>query len=267
MADEDSFFAMRVAKVVGDIYDMTCSGLRHSLSVIAPNHCLVCDRWLVTGEKFFCVDCQLGLLRPSCSELANHVIFQRLSALAPVGNIFSLLKYTKETFGNDSTHQPGNYGVMLRDAKFDEFEEVFYYLSDMLAADIMLSTPELVADVDMVVPVPMHWARFILRGFNQAEVVAERVTAHTGIPTVDALRYHGGLRSIKRMSREERLDEKNYGRFLLRDDAPDLRGKHVLLVDDIVTTGATMHQCATALCSRGAPGRISLLSLAVRLPS
>jgi ComF family protein len=112
---------------------------------------------------------------------------------------------------------------------------------------------------DAVVPVPLYWRRQWERGFNQAELLARCLGRHRGIPVWNALRRkrstatQAGLASAGRRRNVA-------GAFVVRGNAR-LAGKKILLIDDVMTTGATASACAAAL-KRGGAGSISLLTLA-----
>ncbi len=112
---------------------------------------------------------------------------------------------------------------------------------------------------DAVVPVPLHWKRRWQRGFNQAELLAAHVAKRRAMPMVRALRrkrataVQAGLASAGR--------KKNVsGAFAVRSGL-DLNDKTILLIDDVMTTGATARACAAAL-KRGGAKSVSLLTLA-----
>lgn len=100
-------------------------------------------------------------------------------------------------------------------------------------------------DVDCVIPVPLHWKRRWKRGYNQAEVIAEGITSALGVPLrADVLKRTRNTRT------QTILDVESKGRnvkgaFEANDVLKDCR--HILLVDDIFTTGATLHACYEAL--------------------
>jgi len=114
---------------------------------------------------------------------------------------------------------------------------------------------------DAVVPVPLHWRRQWDRGFNQAELLARHIAKRRGIPVLQALRRkratatQAGLASAGRRRNVA-------GAFVLRS-TPDERLKNgkILLIDDVMTTGATASACASAL-KRGGALSVSLLTLA-----
>jgi len=112
---------------------------------------------------------------------------------------------------------------------------------------------------DLLVPVPLHWRKRWRRGFNQSELLARAVARRRGTPVLHALRRkkltasQAGLASASRRRNVA-------GAFLLRSGA-DIKGKRILLIDDVMTTGATANACAHAL-KRGGAKSVSLATLA-----
>ncbi len=98
---------------------------------------------------------------------------------------------------------------------------------------------------DVIVPVPLHFTRLITRGYNQSELLAQEVSRLTGIPVVHAIKRVKIVHKQALLGRNERL--KNLvGAFALRKNI-DFREKKVLLLDDVLTTGATLTAAAKAL--------------------
>lgn len=112
---------------------------------------------------------------------------------------------------------------------------------------------------DLVTFVPMHPAKKKIRGYDQAQLLAEQVGRSLKIPCVDCLERTRKTAAMKNMSEEQR-NQNVAGAFRLRDSL-HLRGKHVILVDDIVTTGSTAEACASVLKQAGA-GEVTLLTFA-----
>ena len=112
---------------------------------------------------------------------------------------------------------------------------------------------ELIGDAEIVAPVPLHWLRLALRRYNQAALLAHALTAGAeGTCIPDLLRRTRRTPSQGRLGRGER--QKNVaGAFRVRDRyRPRIEGRRVLLVDDVLTTGATARACAKALLAAGA---------------
>jgi ComF family protein len=110
---------------------------------------------------------------------------------------------------------------------------------------------------DAVIPVPLHWRRRWQRGFNQSELLGKWIARRRGIPLIKALRRNSATRSQAGLSNSQRR-ENVAGAFRGRRRVAGLR---ILLVDDVMTTGATAGACARALKKAGAKS-VSVLSLA-----
>ena len=115
---------------------------------------------------------------------------------------------------------------------------------------------------DLVTPVPLHWRRRWQRGFNQSELLAREIGRRSGIPfahTLRRIRSTSAQAGLSNTARRRNVAAAFAARRALRADA--LRGRHVLLVDDVMTTGSTAAACAQALKNAGA-ARVALLTVA-----
>lgn len=112
--------------------------------------------------------------------------------------------------------------------------------------------------VDVIVPVPLDPAKLRRRGYNQAFEMAMGVSQHTGIPVADVLARAGGGDSQKSKRAGER--ERNVKGAFVIVDASSCAGRHVLIVDDVMTTGATLAECAALLS--GCAASVSVLAVA-----
>jgi len=128
-----------------------------------------------------------------------------------------------------------------------------YYLRRVLADYLLGAMGEvriLAIPPDCIVPVPLHPTRVRERGFNQAEALAEIVSKWVKIPIVHCIERRRYTQTQTRFDRTERMRNLR-NTFALRKNR-DVRGKHSLLVDDILTTGSTLHECALVLRGAGA---------------
>lgn len=152
----------------------------------------------------------------------------------------------------------GAYEGVLRELihlyKYGRMRPLAGPLSDMLAAALPRDE-----GFDAVVAMPLHWRRRWERGFNQAELLARATARRCGVPLVKAVRRLRATAPQAGLSNAQR--RKNVaGAFRPLPGRP-LEGKRVLLVDDVMTTGATASACAAALKRAGAR-RVTLLALA-----
>ena len=128
-----------------------------------------------------------------------------------------------------------------------------------------LSAPLLLAEkfdyIDYIVPVPLHYRRFFKRGYNQSEVIASMLAKQLNKPYKNLLKRTRSTQRQATLSREERLKNLQ-GAFAVKKPA-HVSGKKILLVDDVLTTGATLHACAEALQQAGS-AEILVFTLARR---
>mgnify|MGYP001156543214 FL=1 len=125
---------------------------------------------------------------------------------------------------------------------------------------------ELLAEADLVVPVPLHWRRFLKRRFNQSAELARALASHADLAfSASALRRVKATRPQVGLERARR-DENLRAAFLVPAEAEiDIAGRRVLLIDDVYTTGATARAAAAAL-KKGGAGAVDVLSFARVLP-
>ncbi len=126
-------------------------------------------------------------------------------------------------------------------------------------ADLLMNSLPRDQRFDAVVPVPLHWRRRWARGFNQSELLARMVAKRTGIPIVGALRRTKATAAQAGLSNTRRRQNVTAAFVCRRPDR--LRGGHILLIDDVMTTGSTAAACALALKRAGA-AKVALLTVA-----
>lgn len=141
-----------------------------------------------------------------------------------------------------------------------KFRRKLFY-APALAHLLMLSLPALPADIDALLPMPLHWCRHGLRGFNQATEIARPIQKITGLPFVrNVIRsrntpFQSGLTAAQRKRNLTSAFTVN----------GELCHRHVLIVDDVITTGETCRQLAGVLLDAGAK-RVSVLAIARAIP-
>ena len=141
------------------------------------------------------------------------------------------------------------------------------WLAPRLATWLQRAAAPLLLEADVVVPVPLHRWRLLARRFNQAAVLARLMARDTDIVMVpDLLVRTRRTATQTRLSRVERRRNVRGAFAVRRSRAPLAAGRNVLLVDDVMTTGATVSACARALRAAGA-ARVDVTTLARALPS
>jgi ComF family protein len=139
------------------------------------------------------------------------------------------------------------------------------YLGRDLADGLHHRMKEVEREVDLVVPIPLHWLRLFRRGYNQAEAIARPLAASLGHPLVAALRRRQWTGPQTRLSRRERASNLRSAFTVKRYHRRQIASRRVALVDDVITTGATIQAAATALREAGAGSILALA--AARTPA
>jgi len=115
-------------------------------------------------------------------------------------------------------------------------------------ANIILADHQL-KKAEKIIPVPLFWTKFLKRGYNQAALLAKTISRECNMEYADILKRIKDTKTQTRLSTEAR--RKNvYGAFMLKSG--EVEGKNVLLIDDVMTTGATINECARVLKQAGA---------------
>jgi len=209
--------------------------LRSLLDLIAPRTCAICGRRLGVSDDILCPSCVFQLPRTDfhLSPLDNPMA-RLFWGIIPVERVAAYCYYA-----------PGSeMARMVYDLKYNDRPDIGITLGRMMAAEMQPSG--FFDGIDVLVPVPLTPRRQRQRGYNQSRQLALGISEITGLPVSDcAIRrtvFKGSQTELSRWDRQENVEDV----FRLRD-ADSLRGRHVLIVDDIVTTGATVTACAREL--------------------
>ncbi len=204
------------------------------IDLIFPRSCMVCGELLSPQEKDICLDC-LGKL-PRIEKIHLEEIEKVFWGKIDIERATSFIYYRKES----------PYNSLLHSLKYRNRPEVGERLA-FLAASELLETG-FFDGIDAIVPLPLSKKKIKKRGYNQCDYIAAGLSRATGIPVLaDAVERTVANESQTSKSREERW-QNVAGIFNLK--APWLiSDKHILLVDDILTTGATLASCAAAIQS------------------
>lgn len=218
------------------------------LDAIFPPLCTVCRRRLEPGERHICTVCMATLPRPRYRDIHVNPLAQRLWGVCPVDSAVTAFSYV----AGDALSMP------VWAMKYYHRRRLGLFLGEAMAAEPLVA--KVLEDIDVLLPMPLTRWRQWQRGYNQCELLCRGMARATGAEIVtDALRRTKFSGSQTRKSREERRRSVENA-FALRD-ASRLIGRRVAVVDDIVTTGATVSACLEVL--RTIPGiRLSVIALA-----
>lgn len=218
------------------------------LNFIIPATCHICGEMLSASQKFICPHCFLNLPRtlyhtrhmnPMEHKLAGLINFQRAS-----GHFF---------YSPDS-----NMSTLVQDFKYRHFPSLARELGRITAKELLYS--DFFNNIDAIIPVPIHWTKKAIRGYNQSELIARGLSDITNIPVVTNLYASRPHRTQTRLNPQQRKDNIK-GIFKLKHPE-EITGMHLLLIDDVCTTGATLAAAAETILYAAPSSKISILSLA-----
>lgn len=220
------------------------------INLIAPEACMVCGCRLGIDETIMCTPCNLHLPRTLfASNAYDNVMARRFWGRIPIERASALFFYEA---GAEVSH-------IIHNLKYHNHPEVGTYLGQMAAEEMMSS--DFFDGIDGIVPVPLERKHQRKRGYNQSMQIALGVSEVTHLPilsnAVERITFHG---SQTQKSVDQRMENVK-GAFRLTGKV-DLTNRHVLIIDDIVTSGATVCACVEPmLAAQGL--RVSVLSLGV----
>ena len=231
------------------------------LNLFWPHRCFLCAQPVPDTEPLsFCPACISSLVHeptPTCPRCASRV--------GPFGvNEQGCPRCQKESYRFASATRLGEYDGVLRDAilrcKQAGQEGVAEHLGRLFAR-IRLKEKTTLAP-QAVIPVPLHWSRRLVRQYNQAEAIACGVARELGLPVISnaVSRY----RRTPRLADQSPTERRSLMKTAFRSrKTPKLYGLRVLLVDDVLTTGATASAVSKAILEAGA-AQVDLAILAHR---
>lgn len=162
----------------------------------------------------------------------------------------------------DAAYSFGSYEAELRSLihlfKYGKIEPLAGPLGRLLASALPRDQR-----FDFIAPLPLHWLRFWRRGFNQSELLAREIARRTGLPVRSVIRRVQHTTAQARLTHAQRRDNvlRAFQAKRGRGAGRHIQGSRVLLIDDVMTTGATANACAAALKKAGA-AHVTLLTLA-----
>lgn len=200
------------------------------------------------GEEVLYVRCQADLPRVRTVSFEENDIARIFWGLVPIEKGISFFHYTP--------HSP--HSRILFELKYHNHPEVGKTMGRMMAEE--LKATNFFNGIDLIVPIPLSRKKERQRGYNQSDWIAWGISEATGIPTdtTSVVRTKSNPSQTTLDHRQRRENVRDI--FAVRHPG-NLEGRHILLVDDVITTGATMLSCAEAI-ARACRVRFSVLSLA-----
>ncbi|OCX50743.1 amidophosphoribosyltransferase [Mucilaginibacter sp. PPCGB 2223] len=222
--------------------------LKDFIALIFPQLCQACGNNLITGEELICTACQYDLPYTNFHQQADNVVARQFWGRIDLQSAYVLLYFSKG----------GRVQNMMHQLKYRNTPKIGNRLGEI--AGKQLVTAACYNDIDIIIPVPLHPRKLKQRGYNQSAQFAEGLAQKLNKPvdTVNLIR----LKHTDTQTKKSRfLRYENMKDVFGVCNAEQLAGKHILLVDDIITTGSTLEACGLELLK--IPGvRVSVAAIA-----
>ncbi len=224
-------------------------GLTQFLELLFPRLCVVCEDKLIANEQHICLSCLLHL--PATDHLKNR------------GNTMEQLFYGRVAIERACAYfefkKGSRYQQILHELKYRNQKSIGEYLGRKFGSQCRQD--EILAGADYICPVPLHPKKERQRGYNQSYHFALGISETMQIPLApDNLFRQQYTTTQTRKSRWNRW--KNMEGIFAQKQPELFQDKHIILVDDVVTTGATLEACAAAILQSN-QARVSILTMAI----
>ena len=221
---------------------------KNLLNVLFPVFCNGCSKLLLKNENVICTKCLHNLPFTHHHTITNTEIDAAFYGLVPFEFGASMLYFTKKGISQNLIHN----------LKYRNRQEIGTYLGDLYAKELInLKNSK---TIDFIIPVPLHKKRFHERGYNQVTTFCKAIEKNLDIPMLDdVLMKTKNVKSVTDKSKINRL-EQNKNVFTI-ENQEKIEGKHILIIDDVFTTGATIEACAKEIL-KIKNTKISILTMA-----
>lgn len=204
------------------------------VTLLFPQLCPACGESLMAGERIICTDCRFNLPFTNFHLQPDNIVAKQFWGKVNLEAAYALYYFAKG----------GKVQNLMHHFKYRGMQQIGVLLGNI--AGSQLTKNEVFKTVDIIIPVPLHKKRFKQRGYNQsacfADGLAQKLTAVVDESSLIRAKATETQTHKSRFSRFENMQE-----VFAVIDPEKLINKHVLLVDDVVTTGSTLEACAVQL--------------------
>ncbi len=204
------------------------------VSLFYPELCLICNNNLLKFEECICISCLHQTPRTDCFLETENQVSKKFWGRIKLENAAALFQFNKD----------GNAQKLIHKLKYEDGKSTGIFLGKQLA--FAINDSDFFNDIKVIIPVPLHPKKERLRGYNQSDFIAKGIN--------EILKIKVNKKSLLRIentdsqTRKKRFSRwKNMMNSFALKDARRLKNKHILLIDDVVTTGSTLEACAQKL--------------------
>jgi ComF family protein len=222
--------------------------LKDILQIIFPNLCINCHQTLVLNEKLLCLNCQLELPETQYHLMDENSIEKSLWGKIPFQRAFSFLYFNQE----------GITQKILHELKYKGNEDLAVLLGKIYGQ--RLKNSKAVEDIEGIMAIPLHPIKLRKRGYNQSQAFANGLAEVLEIPDYSSLLFR--KKNTATQTQKSRIERWNNVKSVFGvKNAETIQNKHILVVDDVITTGATIESCVREIIEKS-NCKLSIASIA-----
>jgi ComF family protein len=204
------------------------------ISLLFPRLCYGCGNHLMRNETLICTECFVLIPRTNYHLNPDNPVSQLFWGRCLIMKAAAFSYYTRDSRIRKLIHQ----------LKYKGIKEIGSELGRIYAGTLRSSG--FLEDIDLIIPVPLHPSKKRQRGFNQSDIISQGISDVSGIPVDTKMLVRRTV--SKTQTRKSRYDRWTNVHDIFRVmDENRLKGLHILLVDDVITTGSTIEACASEL--------------------
>jgi len=208
------------------------------ISLLFPRLCYGCGNHLMRNETLICTECFIMIPRTNYHLKPDNPVSQLFWGRCMIEKAAAFTFYTRDSRIRKLIHQLKYKGIKEIGSEFGRI-----YGNSLKSSGFM-------KEIDLIIPVPLHPSKKRQRGYNQSDLISHGISDATGIPMASDLLVRKTV--TKTQTRKSRYDRWTNVRDIFRvTDQDRLKDLHILLVDDVITTGSTIEACANELLKAG----------------
>jgi len=211
-------------------FSFTSSPLFH---LFYPHNCIGCGSDVIDKENFLCLECVNDLPHTNFAMHANNPLEKKFWGRISLTSAMSEFYFSKESIVQN----------MIYELKYRRNKKAGFYFGNLMGKSLLNSNR---FDVDILIPLPLFEGKERMRGYNQSEILCNGISGVINKPVI----RNNVIRKVftETQTKKHRIERwKNVKDIFFVTDPKSLEGKHILLVDDVITTGATLDACGSEI--------------------
>jgi len=211
-------------------FSFTSSPLFH---LFYPHNCIGCGSDVIDKENFLCLECVNDLPHTNFAMHANNPLEKKFWGRISLTSAMSEFYFSKESIVQN----------MIYELKYRGNKKAGFYFGNLMGKSLLNSNR---FDVDILIPLPLFERKERMRGYNQSEILCNGISEIINKPVI----RNNVIRKVftETQTKKHRIERwKNVKDIFFVTDPKSLEGKHILLVDDVITTGATLDACGSEI--------------------